>query len=262
MGQPGLSAPRVVVGRDLAEAARLGAQEVVARAQAAASLRGRFTLALSGGHTPQALHALLADPVEHFRGRISWAATHVFFGDERCVPPDHPDSNYGAARRSLLAHVPLPASNVHRLRGEDDPLAAAATYEAELRRVVPVEPGLPRLDLILLGLGADGHTASLFPGTPRRRERGAAGGWLPAHVHVPAHPGGARGGVPRRRRGQGRGGFGRARRARRATCGPRPPRRGRPHLVPRRGGGVAVAGGAAPTLTPTSTSTATATGGG
>src|SRR6266702_5672404 len=98
MGQPGLSAPRVVVGRDLAEAARLGAQEVVARAQAAASLRGRFTLALSGGHTPQALHALLADPVEHFRGRISWAATHVFFGDERCVPPDHPDSNYGAAR--------------------------------------------------------------------------------------------------------------------------------------------------------------------
>ncbi len=165
MGQPGLSAPRVVVGRDLAEAARLGAQEVVARAQAAASLRGRFTLALSGGHTPQALHALLADPVEHFRGRISWAATHVFFGDERCVPPDHPDSNYGAARRSLLAHVPLPASNVHRLRGEDDPLAAAAAYEAELRRVVPVEPGLPRLDLILLGLGADGHTASLFPGT-------------------------------------------------------------------------------------------------
>jgi len=165
MGQPGLSAPRVVVGRDLAEAARLAAQEVVARAQAAASLRGRFTLALSGGHTPQALHALLADPVEHFRGRISWAATHVFFGDERCVPPDHPDSNYGAARRSLLAHVPLPASNVHRLRGEDDPLAAAATYEAELRRVVPVEPGLPRLNLILLGLGADGHTASLFPGT-------------------------------------------------------------------------------------------------
>src|SRR6266568_5944454 len=88
MGQPGLSAPRVVVARDLAEAARLAAQEVVARAQAAASLRGRFTLALSGGHTPQALHALLADPVEHFRGRISWAATHVFFGDERCVPPD------------------------------------------------------------------------------------------------------------------------------------------------------------------------------
>ena len=165
MGQPGLSAPRVVVGRDAAEATRLAAQEVVARAQAAVSLRGRFTLALSGGHTPQGLHALLADPEEPFRDRIAWAATEVFFGDERCVGPDHPESNYGSARASLFARVPLPPANVHRLRGEDDPAAAAAAYEAELRRSVPSERGVPRLDLVLLGLGRDGHTASLFPGT-------------------------------------------------------------------------------------------------
>jgi len=170
MAEPELNPMRVVVARDLAAAARLLAQEVVARAQAAVALRGRFTLALSGGHTPQALHALLAAPEEPFRGRIDWAATEVFFGDERCVGPDHPESNYGAARASLLARVPLPAANVHRLRGEDDPPAAAAAYEADLRRVVPAERGLPRLDLVLLGLGSDGHTASLFPGTAALEE--------------------------------------------------------------------------------------------
>ena len=165
MGEPDLGRVRVVVARDLAEAAHALAQEVVARAQAAVALRGRFTLALSGGHTPQALHALLADPGEPFRDRIAWAATEVFFGDERCVGPDHPESNYGAAQASLLARVPLPPANIHRLRGEDDPAAAAAAYEAELRRSVPSERGVPRLDLVLLGLGRDGHTASLFPGT-------------------------------------------------------------------------------------------------
>ncbi len=90
MVEPELTRERVSVARDLAGAARLLAQEVVAHAQAAVALRGRFTLALSGGHTPQALHALLADPEEPFRGRIAWAATEVFFGDERCVGPDHP----------------------------------------------------------------------------------------------------------------------------------------------------------------------------
>jgi 6-phosphogluconolactonase len=170
MAEPELSQARVVVARDLAGAARLLAQEVVARAQAAVALRARFTLALSGGHTPQALHALLADPEEPFRSRIAWAATDVFFGDERCVGPDHPESNYGAARASLLARVPLPEANVHRLRGEDDPPVAAAAYEAELRRAVPSERGLPCLDLVLLGLGADGHTASLFPGTAALEE--------------------------------------------------------------------------------------------
>ena len=108
MGESGLSQARVVVRRDLAGAVRLLAQEVVARAQAAVALRGRFALALSGGHTPQALHALLADPAEPFRARIPWTVTDVFFGDERCVGPSHPQSNYGAARASLLSRVPVP----------------------------------------------------------------------------------------------------------------------------------------------------------
>ncbi|GEJ58555.1 6-phosphogluconolactonase [Anaeromyxobacter diazotrophicus] len=169
MGEPGgLSGARVLVAPDLAGAAELAAQEVVARGQAAAALRGRFALALAGGHTPRALHALLADPAQPFRARIPWARTEIFFGDERCVPPDHPDSNYRAAREALLARVPVPERQVHRLRGEDpDPAAAARAYEAELRAALGSEEGdgVPRLDLVLLGLGPDGHTASLFPGT-------------------------------------------------------------------------------------------------
>jgi 6-phosphogluconolactonase len=170
MGQSELSRVRVVVARDLAGAVRLLAQELVARAQAAVALRGRFTVALAGGQTPRALYELLADPEEPFRDRIAWAATEVFFGDERCVGPDHPESNYGAARASLLARVPLLPANVHRLRGEDDPAAAAVAYESELRRSVPSERGVPRFDLVLLGLGRDGHTASLFPGTAALEE--------------------------------------------------------------------------------------------
>ncbi len=166
---------------------RLAAEEVARRAESAVAARGRFTLVLSGGSTPKNLYALLADPTEPFRARIPWRQTHVFFGDERHVPPDHPDSNYRMARATLLAKVPIPPENVHRIHAErTDPAAAALEYEVELSlvcgtgpagtgpAVAPrrLDPGeLPRLDLVLLGLGSDGHTASLFPGTTALEER-------------------------------------------------------------------------------------------
>jgi 6-phosphogluconolactonase len=158
-----MSAPAVRRVADAEALARAAAEEVVAAAVRAVAARGRFTLALSGGSTPRRLYALLADPAAPFRARVPWAQTDVFFGDERPVPPDHPDSNYRMAREALLAHVPV--ASVHRIRGEDP--AAAEAYEGELRAFFAVPPGgaPPRLDLVLLGLGPDGHTASLFPGS-------------------------------------------------------------------------------------------------
>lgn len=143
--------------------ARTAAEELAGAARDAVAARGAFTVALAGGSTPRRLYALLADPTAPYRARIPWDRTHVFFGDERPVPPDDPDSNYGMARRALLAHVP--AASVHRIRGEQP--GAAAAYEAELRAFfrLPAGAAPPRLDVVLLGLGADGHTASLFPGT-------------------------------------------------------------------------------------------------
>jgi len=149
---------------------------------------GRFTVALSGGSTPAALYALLA--TDAYAARVDWSRVHVFLGDERCVPPDDPASNYRMAWERLLAHVPVPAHQVHRIRGEDDPAAAAAAYERELRAAFSTPDGAPRtdpgarFDLVLLGLGPDGHTASLFPGTPAVRERER---WVVAH-RVPVAP--------------------------------------------------------------------------
>jgi len=171
MAEPGVSGRRVRVAPDAPALTRAAAEEVVRRAESAVAERGRFAIALSGGATPQPLHALLADPNEPFRGRIPWKRTHVFFGDERHVPPDQPESNYGMARATLLAKVPIPEENVHRMRGEIDAPSAAAQYEVELRRVLGgPDEAVPRLDLALLGLGGDGHTASLFPGSPALRE--------------------------------------------------------------------------------------------
>lgn len=161
-----------------AEVAAVAAAEVLARAGEAVAARGAFALALSGGSTPRALYALLADRHGPFAARIPWERTQVFFGDERHVPPDHPDSNFRMVREALLAHVPVPAENVHRIRGElPDADGAAAAYERELRAALG-EP--PALDLVLLGLGEDGHTASLFPGSPalRERERWVVAPWV------------------------------------------------------------------------------------
>lgn len=157
---------------DADAAARAAAEVFTAAARAAADGRGRFTVALAGGATPRALYRLLAEPRAGFRDRIPWDRVHVFFGDERHVPPDHPDSNFRMAREALLDHVP--AASVHRLRGElPDAGAAAAEYQAELARAfgLPAEGPPPALDLVLLGLGVDGHTASLFPGSDALLER-------------------------------------------------------------------------------------------
>ena len=130
--------------------------------------RGRFTIALSGGSTPRPIYARLA-AADHAE-RIDWGKVHVFFSDERCVPPDDAASNYRMAREALLDHVPLPSANVHRMRGEEDPALAALAYEQDLQRLFRTSAA-PAFDLICLGMGDDGHTASLFPGTAALRER-------------------------------------------------------------------------------------------
>ncbi|HEY8156452.1 MAG TPA: 6-phosphogluconolactonase [Myxococcota bacterium] len=130
---------------------------------------GRFHLALSGGSTPRGLYALLAKAPH--AARVAWPRVHVFWGDERCVAPQDPASNQRMAHEALLDHVPLPGSQVHPIQGENDPATAAAGYERALRDAFATPAGPPRsapgarFDLVLLGLGEDGHTASLFPGT-------------------------------------------------------------------------------------------------
>ena len=143
-----------------ADIAVAAAERFVAAAAAAVAARGRFTVALAGGSTPKALYARLASPAR--AARVDWTRVHVFWGDERCVPPEHPSSNYRMAREALLDHVPIPAAQVHRLRGEDEPRTAAAAYEVELRAAFP--EGASGFDLVFLGMGDNGHTASLFPG--------------------------------------------------------------------------------------------------
>jgi 6-phosphogluconate dehydrogenase len=145
---------------------RAEAERLVALGRDAIAARGRFLLALAGGSTPRRLYELLSKPP--FVDRIDWSRTHVFWGDERCVPPDHTESNYRMARDALLDRVPIPSENVHRMRGEDDPERAAEAYERLLHEFFGQNEGPPpqSFDEVLLGMGADGHTASLFPGTP------------------------------------------------------------------------------------------------
>jgi 6-phosphogluconolactonase len=145
------------------------AEEFVRLGRAAIAERGRFTVALSGGSTPRSLYSLLAKDYAEF----SWDKTFLFFGDERHVPPDHPDSNYRMVNEALLAKVPVPAGNVHRVAAENpDAGAAALAYETTLRELFKLAPGeFPHFDLILLGLGPDGHTASLFPDSEGLKEQ-------------------------------------------------------------------------------------------
>ncbi len=153
---------RIEVCPDLASLSRRGAELLLTAAATAIAERGWFTVAISGGSTPRPLYQLLAS--EEFCGRLDWEKVQIFWADERCVPKEHPDSNYGAAHDILLSRVPLPFSNIHRVLGELPPVQAADAYEDELRRFFGGEL-LPVFDLILLGIGADGHTASLFPET-------------------------------------------------------------------------------------------------
>jgi 6-phosphogluconolactonase len=163
----------IQVAPDPTSFARMAAEHIAALAGEAITTNGRFTIALSGGNTPRPVYALLA--TAELAKQIDWASVQVFFGDERCVPPDHPESNYRMAKEALLDHVPLPPENVHRMRGEDDPTRAATEYGQELQRVFGGDPdgGPPPagFDLILLGMGDNGHTASLFPGTAAIHEQ-------------------------------------------------------------------------------------------
>ena len=164
------AAPSIIVVDDAATLADRAAQAVVDLGRAAVSAHGRFTVALAGGATPRATYMRLAMPPH--ADAMPWDRTWVFFGDERCVPPDHPESNYRMASETVLGKVPLPPAQVFRMRGEaDDPEAAAVEYARTLTEVFATRRGeRPRFDLILLGMGLDGHTGSLFPGSPALKE--------------------------------------------------------------------------------------------
>jgi 6-phosphogluconolactonase len=151
----------IAVMPDSTTLAREAAQRFAGLALEAVGSHGRFSAALSGGSTPRALYTLLAQ--EPHRGQVPWDGIHLFWGDERCVPPDNPGSNYRLANEALIAHVPIPPENIHRVQGEREPEAAARLYDRALRDFY-CGPR-PRFDLVLLGLGEDGHTASLFPGS-------------------------------------------------------------------------------------------------
>lgn len=167
----GRSDEKIVLCRDLHDLGRRAAIGFLQSAVEAIPRQGRFSVALSGGDTPRPLYQSLASP--DLAMKIPWKRIHLFWGDERAVPPDHPDSNYRTAYETLIAHVPIPPENVHRMPGEKSDLqAAACEYEEILRRFFGGPPGeWPVFDLIFLGIGSDGHTASLFPGSPALNEK-------------------------------------------------------------------------------------------
>jgi len=161
----------VSIFRDADALADAAAEQFVELARCSILSRDRFTVALSGGSTPRRLYERLAEAP--FRDRVDWSRVDIFWGDERGVPPDHPESNYRMASDALLDRVPIPRERVHRIHAErEDRAAAARDYQAEIARAFQVhEAGRPpSLDLLLLGMGADGHTASLFPGDEALRE--------------------------------------------------------------------------------------------
>lgn len=148
---------------------RAAAEHIITLCEASINAQGYFCIALSGGSTPKTVYELLTDNA--FSRYMDWEHTHVFWGDERCIPPDHAESNYRMARLALLDSVPLPVTNIHRMKGEIDPAQAAADYEHMLRQFFARRrDGGVRFDLVLLGMGDDGHTASLFPGTAALEE--------------------------------------------------------------------------------------------
>ena len=175
------------VSSNLEELSRAAAEVFVETARARIETAGGFFAALSGGATPRRLYELLATSTHS--DRIAWPKLHLFQVDERCVPPDHPDSNFRMIREALLVPSRMPPENFHRMAGEQaDASEAACQYALELGRAIPNREGnCPRFDLVFLGMGNDGHTASLFPGSPALEEREC---WV-----CPSSPG--EGGLPR-----------------------------------------------------------------
>jgi 6-phosphogluconolactonase len=162
-----------------AHAASLAVTEsFAAQAIAAVQARGRFSAALTGGSGPVEAYRLLGEAP--FRSRIPWEGVHLFWGDERCVPPGHARSNFRMANEAFVARVPIPQANVHRMRGELRPEEGAAAYAEELAAIFG--EGVPRLDLVHLGVGPDAHVASLFPFTEPLRERGRT---VTTNLHLP-----------------------------------------------------------------------------
>ncbi len=164
------STPEFSISADADALAQEAARRFVAAASAASAARGRFIVALSGGSTPKALFALLAEAP--YRDQIDWSNVHLFWGDERCVLPTDEQSNYRMTRETLLDKVAIPAAQVHRIPAEDpEPDRAARAYATTLRQIFTLgDDEFPTFDLIHLGLGPEGHTASLFPGSPALKE--------------------------------------------------------------------------------------------
>lgn len=162
-----------IVVEDAATLATRAAQHFVELAEEAVAARSRARIAVSGGSTPKATFQLLGDPAQPWRARMPWDRLELFWVDERCVPPDHPDSNYRMTREALLDHAPLKPEKIHRMEGELDPEEGAARYESSLRNAFRLEGAeTPVFDLVQLGMGPDGHTASLFPHTAALHEIG------------------------------------------------------------------------------------------
>ena len=171
-----------VVESDPAALAYRAAQHLVELTEEAVAARGRARIAVSGGSTPKATFALLADPAHPFVNSMPWEHIELFFVDERTVPPDHPESNFRMTREALLDKVNLRPEQIHRIQGELPPDAAASAYESDLRSSFRLEGAeSPRFDLVALGMGPDGHTASLFPHTEAIQELGR----LAVANHVP-----------------------------------------------------------------------------
>ena len=148
--------------KDLEGLSHHAAEIFVEQAARAIQERDRFLVALNGGSTPARLFHLLA---ANTRDQVDWSRVYVFWGDERCVPPDDPGSNYGQAKEILLDHVAVPINNIHRVKGELDPVTASTEYAQTLKLFAEDHLEFPRFDLVYLGMGEDGHTASLFPGS-------------------------------------------------------------------------------------------------
>ncbi len=158
----GMLPPKVQIFADLEDLSRSAAEFFCALSRKIIPQQGRFAAAFSGGSTPRRLYELLGS--SRYRKTIDWKRVHIFLVDERCVPWNHPDSNYGMIFNTLLAPAKIPESNIHRIAGEDKTEQAARRYEQELRSFFRAT-GIPLFDLIILGVGEDGHTASLFPNT-------------------------------------------------------------------------------------------------